>query len=455
MLVPRDSLTTATLFPQKRRLGNKHVRRTLFHLPHEVLGIPLFGFGWVLFAWCVGYGIFLLLLSRREGWGAEVRSHLPFVAIVAVVISLVLPRIEVMAGAQFGLPIRGYGVMLLIAVASGLFLAVHRARQHDLDSEIILSLAIWMFVFGIIGARLFYVIQKWKEFQTGSMWEVVVGILNVTQGGLVVYGSLIGALLGAFIFVKRNRLSPLPIADIITPSLPLGLAIGRIGCLLNGCCYGGECHQPWAISFPPDSVPYVEQQRDGLLHGIELTQNESGGVAVKRVLASSAAEAAGLHVNDLLVALNDRKLTSSEGYPAIEMAHDILLTSGPEIIARRGDGSLVRWSINSLPARSVPIHPTQLYSSINALLLCFFLLAYSPFQRRNGELFAIVMTIYPVTRFLLEIIRTDEGSLFSTGMTISQNVSIAILLAITALWIVVLRQPKNSPGAAGDHSAAV
>ena len=117
---------------------------------------------------------------------------------------------------------------------------------------------------------------------------------------------------------------------------------------------------------------------------------------------------------------------------------------GDPIRLRTDRGRLVQWPTEPLPARSRPVHPTQIYGSINALLICLFLLAYGPFRRRDGEVFALMLTIYPITRFLLEIIRTDEGAVLGTGLTISQNVSLLIILAIVGLWIFVLKQPRGT-----------
>ena len=90
-----------------------------------------------------------------------------------------------------GLPIRGYGVMLLIAVISGIWLSIQRARQVGLDPEIIWSLGTWFFVAGIGGARLFYIIEYWPRFQKASWTDTLLAMINLTQGGLVVYGSLL------------------------------------------------------------------------------------------------------------------------------------------------------------------------------------------------------------------------------------------------------------------------
>jgi prolipoprotein diacylglyceryltransferase len=100
------------------------------------------------------------------------------------------------------------------------------------------------------------------------------------------------------------------------------------------------------------------------------------------------------------------------------------------------------WTLKS-PETSSPIHPAQLYSTIDGLLICLFLLAYDPFKRRDGELLAWAGTIYPITRFLMEIIRTDEGPVFGTTLSISQNISLLILASVGLFWWYLSRQPRK------------
>ena len=88
------------------------------------------------------------------------------------------------------------------------------------------------------------------------------------------------------------------------------------------------------------------------------------------------------------------------------------------------------------PERSLPVHPTQIYSVIDGLVLCLLLLAYGRFRRRDGEVSALMMTIYPMSRFFIETLRSDEAPVFGTGMSISQNVS--LLLLVCAGGVVVL-----------------
>ncbi len=116
-----------------------------------------------------------------------------------------------------------------------------------------------------------------------------------------------------------------------------------------------------------------------------------------------------------------------------------------DVIDAEGHSVMRSWTLEqatSPPARSLPVHPAQLYSSLDAFLLTFFLLAWYPFRRHEGEVTALMLTIYPIQRIFEEILRTDELTVFGTGMTISENVSILMLAAAVALWIFVLRGPR-------------
>src|SRR5690606_15834824 len=97
----------------------------------------------------------------------------------------------------------------------------------------------------------------------------------------------------------------------------------------------------------------------------------------------------------------------------------------------------------ALPERSRPVHPTQVYAAINAGLLGWFLWSYYPARRRDGEVVGLLLTLYPLGRFLLEAIRTDEGSFLGTGLSISQNISLVLLAAMAMFWWYLLRQPPG------------
>jgi phosphatidylglycerol:prolipoprotein diacylglycerol transferase len=419
--------------------------QTLFVIPEQIGPLPVFGWGWALIVWCVATCISLLIVGRNYGWSHAV-SSLPFALLVAAALVFVLPMLQVErflpdGTRQYGLAIRGYGIMLLIAVVAGVGLAVSRAERRGLSGDLILSLATWMFALGIVGARLLYIGLYWDEYRQQSLVSLFGGVLNLSQGGLVVYGALFGALLAFVLFVRRHRLPALVLADIIAPCMLLGLAIGRIGCLLNGCCYGGPCSYPWAVQFPPESVPYVEQLRDGTVHGFHW-QHTTSGIQVTRVDGLSQIGQAGLVAGDQIIRVNGRSVLDASVDPASMMAGLVEL-AGTELTLTTDDGRDISSTIAQLPDHSTALHPTQLYSSITAFLLLGFLLALEPYLNRSGQLFTTLITIYPVARFLLEVIRTDETAFAATGLTISQNISVLLLLFACSLWYYISKQPTG------------
>jgi phosphatidylglycerol:prolipoprotein diacylglycerol transferase len=147
------------------------------------------------------------------------------------------------------LTIRWYGVMMALAFLAGLWTATLRAKRVNVKSDTISDVTLWLLVGGIVGARFVYVTTYWnREFANQPFTEVFM----VQHGGLVYYGGLIGATIAGLGYLAWKKLPVWKIADILAPSIALGSVFGRIGCLLNGCCYGYECDLPWAIHFPAD-----------------------------------------------------------------------------------------------------------------------------------------------------------------------------------------------------------
>lgn len=437
------------------------MRTILFHIPSEIGGVPLFGVGILLAIWTAICMARLGWIVARRGWSNELASELPMMILLGAVIGWVLPALS----DGTGLPIRGYGVMVFLGVIAGVALAIYRAQRLGYSADLIYSLALWMCVFAIVGARLFYVIEYWNEsFHKDSFRDTLVAVLNYTQGGLVVYGAFAGGVLAAAIFFVRNKLPVLQFADIVAPCLVLGLTLGRIGCFLNGCCYGGQCDKPWAVSFPPGSPVYLHQASLGQfpMDGLHFDPDPFAPAELKSVDAGSIAATAGLQAGDRITMViielprsnrpliypGDESMQLSVG--GIVEALSGIQEPGTKItfrtIAAGGQPASHTWTYDSgpslTPARSLPVHPTQLYSAIGALLLTLFLLAWYPFRRHEGEVTALMISIYPFMRILEESIRTDEPLIGRTGMTISQNVSVLMIVAAITLWIFVLRSPK-------------
>src|SRR5579864_729146 len=265
------------------------------------------------------------------------------------------------------IPIFGYGVMLFFAFLGSMNLAAWRAKREKLDPELIYDLALWIFIGGLIGARMFYVWQYWGD-RVNNIWDV----FKIWEGGIVFYGSVLG---GTAAFFLYRALRPFPlelVIDVIAPALALGIALGRIGCFLNGCCYGDICQMlPWAVAFPQKSAPWRQQVQTHL--------------------------------------------------------------------------------IDPSAAQSLPVHPTQLYSSLDGFILLGLLSAFYPLRRRDGEVMALLMVTYPITRFLIEYLRNDEAP-FLGGMTISQDLSIVLLACGVLYWLFLSR--RRAFRYADAHAAA-
>lgn len=422
---------------------------TLFYIPRQIGSVPLVGFGLLLAIWIVlGAAVFVWIV-RRQGFTADTWGYVPILLLIAAGIAFVLPAMA----DERGIPVRGYGAMLVLAVSSACWVASRRAGRMGLDPELLFSLGFWVFLAGLVGARLFYVVQKWDEFhQATTPLGTLIEIVNVAQGGLVIYGGLFGGTLAVLVFLWLYRLPILAVGDLVSAPVALGLALGRIGCFLTGCCFGGTTELPWAVQFPEGSPPFIAQVERGQLdwHGMQLPGTASDPPRIAGVAAGSTAEQAGLVAPAEIREINGHPIRSLGSVYAALLA----TPPGGELVIRTLDqGAPVRFRTSDTPPVSLPVHPAQLYSVINALVLFAFLSAWYPLRRRDGEVAALLITIYPLTRFLLEAVRSDEPAAWGTGLSISQNVSLLVLAGAPLFWWMVLRRPTGSVLPAGRSSA--
>ncbi len=321
-------------------------------------GLPGPGIGIVVLV-VMALWILFQLLRKQSPFATEQRPTLLLFGGALIAVNFV-PKLPFDS-----LPIFGYGFMLLVGFLTAVKVAERRARLEGLEPTLVMDLAFWLLIAGIGGARLFYVVQYPDRVFGGRQgFDLVKSALNLSQGGLVLFGGLLGGAAAYFIFCYRRGIHPLRLGDIATPSIFIGIGFGRIGCLLNGCCYGGRCELPWAITFPQGSVPWQAMAERGFLDP-------------------------------------DSPMTFA-------------------------------------------LHPTQIYSSINAFLLAWVVTAFYPRRRHDGETFALGCILYSITRFTIEYLRNDELGQLGTGLTISQLVSIGILITgIGVLMTLNLRRTGN------------
>ena len=280
-----------------------------------------------------------------------------------------------------GLEIHGYGLMLVIGFFAALEIAKRTGPRVGVPVEFWQNALLIALVTGVLGSRLSHVLENLDLYTdpTRSAWANLAAAADITSGGLTFYGGLILAavcLIGYALFKKvplRNAM------DAGAPAVIVGLAFGRIGCFLHGCCEGQICRLPWAVRFPYGSLPYAEQAADGRL--------------------------------DVPAALvRDGRLVD----PARAAADPML--------AQLADA-----------AASLPLHPTQLYSSLNAFLLTALLLAYFFTPHRPGRVFALMLLLIGASRFTLETLRTEPtvAGAFSFSM-----IGSVVLFGIGAvLWL--------------------
>jgi prolipoprotein diacylglyceryltransferase len=343
-------------------------------------------------------------------------------------------------------PIFGYGAMLFLAFLVGILMAAWwRAPKAGIAPERVYDIAFVVFVCGLAGARITYMIQYHVP---------VADWYRIWEGGLVLYGSVIGGLVGygvAYVLVLRKyQLDTLRMADIVAPSIALGICLGRLGCFLNGCCYGNvACSDCPAVHFPLSGPARYELVARGLQTAVGFTTKlKDGAVFIDRVEPGSPAYESGLRDDDKILKVDGKDLSNSDALAAYlfptewpKGKTDLQLT-----VERRGKEE----DLATFYPRTLGLHPTQLYESISMFLLMLLLLAYEPFRRREGELAVILILCYAIHRFLNEVLRNDTEPV-AFGMTLSQNISIGIFLAglVLAWWVWRVGRTPAQPGLGG------
>lgn len=138
-----------------------------------------------------------------------------------------------------------YGFMILCGFLVCLWLVRRRGRRMGLDPVAVFDLVIVTLISGIVGARLFYVVDNW-EFFRDELWQIP----SIWKGGLVFHGGLMGGAAGLLASIWKKKLPLRTALDVVTSLIPLGHAFGRTGCFLNGCCFGKVTAAWTGIRFP-------------------------------------------------------------------------------------------------------------------------------------------------------------------------------------------------------------
>ncbi|HVT90951.1 MAG TPA: prolipoprotein diacylglyceryl transferase [Tepidisphaeraceae bacterium] len=301
------------------------------------------------------------------------------------------------------LPIYSYGLMMVIGFLCAIQLAQFLAKRSGLNPELFVNAGLIALITGIAGARISHVIENISQYTTvtptRSVWDNFFDAINIRSGGLTYYGGFLLAF-PSLVFYAIKKKIPIRLGmDIVAPCIVLGLGFGRIGCFLNGCCYGDQCDLPWAVQFPYHSLAYEEEVAEGK-------------IAVPSELLIDSPDGKRLLTKEELA----NKTLSQKGSLGLPIPID---PQAPAMAASQ---------------KSLWLHPAQLYSAFTAFLIAAISLTYFTLPHATGRAFALMLLLEGSTRFILELLRVEPPVIgnFSLSMIIGLGVaSLGVLL-----WII-------------------
>lgn len=286
------------------------------------------------------------------------------------------------------LPVHSYGALYVSGLLVGLFVAYCQAKRANLYHNDMLDFGFWALVGALSGARvLFIIVEARYYFIEHPFTEIphtdisIPSILALWSGGFVFWGGAVGGTLACIIFCKKRRIPVAQFADLCAPGLALGHAVGRIGCVLGGCCYGYPSYHldaagkviadhPWAIAFP------------------------EGSIAFSNLIGQANAQTF-------------------------------------ELMKRLGT--------------TVPLYPAQIMESIGNIIIFFVLLLAFPFKRAHGQIVVAYFLLYSVLRCISETFRGDAARGFVFDNVLSTSQFISLLMATGALVLILfMSRQKNT-----------
>ena len=329
-----------------------------------------------------------------------------------------------------------YGFMIMVAFITGTYFAAYRAKKWGVDPNNVIDGGLLAVVFGILGARLLFTIQYFDihfwgtGYRNGEPYNKFWNVFKLWQGGLVFYGGLIGAAAAIIILFRKRKLKLPFAADLCLPSVILGLAITRIGCFFNGCCFGRITDVPWKVTFPEGSYSHLRQ--------LELIKMF---IADHSAMFDNAYFSGKMEALKSIISLDPAGIRSHRALMILAEMKQKIIDSGFAL----DDLSCHMHTLLSTPFGDFPcpVHPTQIYASIMGFVLFGLILFLTRYRKFDGQMGTLLCILYAVNRFTIECFRSDNNT--NLGLTISQWISIALFIGCGYLYYLLKKKGELTP----------
>jgi phosphatidylglycerol:prolipoprotein diacylglycerol transferase len=315
------------------------------------------------------------------------------------------------------LTIKGYGLMLVIGFLLAMHVSRRLSRNITPDPQIITNVSLYTLVAGVVGARVFYILHHFDNFKYN-----LVSVFAVWEGGLELLGGVLAAIAVIILYLRCHKLPARQYLDIFAIGLMLALCFGRMGCFLNGCCFGKPCDLPWAVRFPCVTI-------------------QNGKLDYSFVYKSQV----------------EPNPDRNRPLPQLQLPEDFfnsgILKPYDQLTPQQKE------MVTTGPYRGLAVHPTELYSSaavIAGLLYLFWKRAQNARETENflkpftkpGCTSALMFILYGCARFFEEFLRDDNPLEYGRwiiykGGTISQNLSIYMVIFGVVMMLIFQNLPPD------------